>query len=1123
MSADPARFAVVGCLTSGCQALWIVEDRHAHDTATCPQCGSTYATKRFRTFAQADDLDVIRELRARIYAERADQHESYANEDDYAILGKRAEEYLARSAGIPETSTDDAADRQRQRQRAMYAHDVEDYLDRPHRYQEAVDTYLDRRKRERKHLLEEAVNTRNERSASQATPFQEQPEQPNQTLTTPETLPQSVDVRLSDPPIAPTDLWQTLWQTDQLHARLFDALDTLSGETYRSAWATLEEWGVTALNDNGTLAYADYALNALTQPSSDRWYDVLRLTRQLGSSTVLGNSERSDIINGPVAVFAGSGVTPSVAIHLTHDFFDEHKRIQRVRFLDFLREMSKGIDVQIICHGSLVPKKLLQHHEADLPTSAVTEAPQAYHHAAKRAAGSPRDIAETALADLGLNHPAISVLERLANESNERLEYSALKTDEAFSVSEAAVGKRVRTLIDHQLISKDRLNTSNYIQLLPAAVAFLDLRDREQEAHDVQTALDAFSAADTADSSAESAGSGDLTHPPNHSHGTVCTDASTEGGKREDADVAEDVALTVDGVDDTVVASGEWLSTEHQTAVSSAVADNLDIALADESAPSRNHCGDYHVGFNEETQEIVVSVQPSPVAARTMVRLCAALLDPRLQNTILTPERLNGEDGEDLGALLESALRPFVLRTTRQLGWLPDRSASGAEYREQLVSALTDLFEDADKIGDGDDFDRALAQSVCKRGHGLAGVLTHIYDLLGWDVTRELTFPEYSRHFHEDRSTYLKTLATQLAITSRYGHYTMYRILFEERADKRADSLGAPSVDAIDPVGECLGSWVLRGPGIDRLASGLTNLAAVAELEVQDEGEHFEAFFTELQIGQATRLESIREVTERLCHMKQLEPTRPATALLYALTGSVYETATALSGLVAETDPCRRPIRLDEVRYALATLDPTSLLPDLDGDEDESRPNTARSKMIHAQLTARAPLSTGEWAKRAGVSTESIRTHRDDLEALGLLEIDDLGPGKATLYRLRLPFSDERDPDAPRPEHLIAPEGETQHRSIRDVVCDLLEVRGLFEEAYEDLAITDGLVGWPPTLEPAVERWPWLRSWCDVIARLLGGESGGSLQGPGEWIDGPYELMSRFGTAPATTQTQLPG
>ncbi|MFC6965188.1 hypothetical protein ACFQJ8_27345 [Halocatena marina] len=57
--------------------------------------------------------------------------------------------------------------------------------------------------------------------------------------------------------------------------------------------------------------------------------------------------------------------------------------------------------------------------------------------------------------------------------------------------------------------------------------------------------------------------------------------------------------------------------------------------------------------------------------------------------------------------------------------------------------------------------------------------------------------------------------------------------------------------------------------------------------------------------------------------------------------------------------------------------------------------------------------------------------------------------------------------------------------------------------------------------EPAIECWPWLRTWIDTIYWLFGQEGGGSLRGPTEWIEGPYELTSRFGTEPATTQTQL--
>jgi hypothetical protein len=199
------------------------------------------------------------------------------------------------------------------------------------------------------------------------------------------------------------------------------------------------------------------------------------------------------------------------------------------------------------------------------------------------------------------------------------------------------------------------------------------------------------------------------------------------------------------------------LSVPHQTAIQSTVGTGekaLDIALADEPVPERKdceHCGKYQVGFDEDRHQIIVSLRPSPVAARTMVRLCAALLDPRLRSALLTPDQLDGPNGEPLGALLKTTIDTRVLREIRNLGYLPDRAATGQQYVTHLVRALVQLLADASKIGDGEDFDPALAQSICKRAHGLAGTVTHIYELLGWEVLRELTFPEYSRHFHHRR------------------------------------------------------------------------------------------------------------------------------------------------------------------------------------------------------------------------------------------------------------------------------------------------------------------------------------------------------------------------------------
>jgi hypothetical protein len=79
------------------------------------------------------------------------------------------------------------------------------------------------------------------------------------------------------------------------------------------------------------------------------------------------------------------------------------------------------------------------------------------------------------------------------------------------------------------------------------------------------------------------------------------------------------------------------------------------------------------------------------------------------------------------------------------------------------------------------------------------------------------------------------------------------------------------------------------------------------------------------------------------------------------------------------------------------------------------------------------------------------------------------------------------------------------------VVCDLLDARECLDEAFADQDISNGCVEWPASVELAVERWPWLRPWIDVIARLVGDEGRESLTGPSQWIDGPFERRSRFG------------
>jgi hypothetical protein len=184
-----------------------------------------------------------------------------------------------------------------------------------------------------------------------------------------------------------------------------------------------------------------------------------------------------------------------------------------VRFLEFLVGLNRRLDIRLVCHGRLAPKKLLRFHEADLPTRVVTAAPHPYRDSAHQAADSPAAVADAAFAELGLDHPAIAVLDHLAAATNERQAYPALKAANAFDVSAAAVGARVRTLIDHRLVSKDRFTTTNVIQLLPAGAALLDQRDHERTIQTAQTELTAFSGSVSEDTAPATAANSDRTDP----------------------------------------------------------------------------------------------------------------------------------------------------------------------------------------------------------------------------------------------------------------------------------------------------------------------------------------------------------------------------------------------------------------------------------------------------------------------------------------------------------------------------------------------------------------------------------------------------------------------------------
>jgi hypothetical protein len=108
----------------------------------------------------------------------------------------------------------------------------------------------------------------------------------------------------------------------------------------------------------------------------------------------------------------------------------------------------------------------------------------------------------------------------------------------------------------------------------------------------------------------------------------------------------------------------------------------------------------------------------------------------------------------------------------------------------------------------------AIAQ-LLRDAHGLAGTAMRLYDMVGIEVTTVYRFPDWVLDDADRRRHVAKMLATETAISSRYGVYSANRVLYEPRSEKREQLLGTPDVGHQDPAGDVCGSWVLVGDGAD--------------------------------------------------------------------------------------------------------------------------------------------------------------------------------------------------------------------------------------------------------------------------------------------------------------------
>jgi hypothetical protein len=132
-------YAVVGC--TECRTLWLLEDPHASETATCPRCGRRHETSALKRLFTAEDRDDARQARAAMLADRAGAGDAFESTPSVADLDGATEEsvvddreYLD-AAGVDADAAAAAGERasggRERRSRAEVVRDAVDSLDDP--------------------------------------------------------------------------------------------------------------------------------------------------------------------------------------------------------------------------------------------------------------------------------------------------------------------------------------------------------------------------------------------------------------------------------------------------------------------------------------------------------------------------------------------------------------------------------------------------------------------------------------------------------------------------------------------------------------------------------------------------------------------------------------------------------------------------------------------------------------------------------------------------------------------------------------------------------------------------------------------------------------------------------
>ena len=749
-----------------------------------------------------------------------------------------------------------------------------------------------------------------------------------------------------------THVWGEFASQAIVQDHFLDAVRTIADRSYDDLETVLNTAGVldTPMNGHGTRSLFHKIRRRGSEPAA---WDLLRVLRELGT----GHSTIDDI-HAIARLFQFSDPNraddraPTVGVELNYDELKDLSRSQRIDVCELLGTLSKAFDIRLEC-TRLTQAYLRHHHREHLP--GVSEW-QNTHCIESRV--------DDALTQLDPDGGPVSILRALNGQPGETLSYHEVYA--LFETSQSRARQYISSLKEYGLVEPFGSDAAKKLSLLDAGrEVLIHMNEHYGRQITLENSVSGTPKSQRQRRVPRDVPDGDRTGPGNNNHNSIATEPSpaTPQGSMEQQTATETAEA---------YRTAYLNRADHEAVEACGVESGTVTVVSDDVSDVDGNTR--FVSFDEERCEAVVSVHATNPLDYT-TSLAVALASPAFVDEVL--------DEMTLEAVFDE-VPTEILRNGRQVGYLTeDVLADPGAFRNTVVQWAEDIEEMTQQFHNKeyDDRDEFLSD-ILRESHGLAGSVVHLLDAAGIDLVRDIRVPGKTNT--EKLEALAESIAHTVFIQSRYQARVAYRELFEDRAEKRESKLGV-EVDALDPYGSLIGSFVVRGGGAERVTGALGD-----ELDAYEPHEDAAEFSVPVPIRGVSR-ETVATTAARVLSPKNLRVTRDIVSILNAVVDSPFDVARALQQLAAE--PESREIDAAELRYVLRQLTSDDVLSEL--------PKSV-AEIVMVLVDADCVLSQSEVAERADQSTQTVRNHADKLEATGLVR---RGPNG---WRFEITFRGER-------------------------------------------------------------------------------------------------------------------